>query len=108
MFRKPRPSWWLVFAILPLMIGLLLIETRLQADAQIHKILEMMIVVFAFGLMWMWVRANQAALLTEHEPATRVYVIYDSTEDEPLDVDPPYAMDELEELEPAHHKGRYN
>ena len=113
MERKQKANWWLVYATMPLMIALLLIEARIPGSLPAHRILEFGIVLLSFGLMALWVHANQAALANEEtekqpwtlepDPKSEIVVDPDMLPEEPHDpVDIPLAF----ELD--HSKGRYN
>jgi hypothetical protein len=113
MERKHKANWWLVYATLPLMIALLLIEARIPGSLLVHRILEFGIVLLSFGLMALWVHGNQAALSNEEsekqrwtlEPDPKLEIIVDPNllPDEPFD-----PMDSPLALEFDHTKGRYN
>ncbi len=84
MERKFKPNWWLLYLTVPLMIGLLFLEGHLQASPQVHRIMEFGIVVIGFGLMAMWVRANEGALVNEEMDRERWMLVppSDGTADE--------------------------
>lgn len=65
MIRRRRPNWWLLYLTVPLMLGLLVIEGRMPYPLVIHRIAELVIVLFGFGLMFLWVRANEGGLIDE-------------------------------------------
>ncbi|CAG0945448.1 hypothetical protein ANRL1_02354 [Anaerolineae bacterium] len=115
MERKSKPTWWLVFALTPLMIVLLVIESQTPGSIIEHRILEIGIVLLTFGLMGLWVHANQAALINEDlekeqwviEPDPKLGSNMDPHDlplvDDSSDLDnPPYRM----EVYPS--KGSYN
>ncbi len=63
--NKQRPSWWLLYLSLPLMIGLILLEIRLPLSDIGHRFAECIIVLIVFGSMWLWLKANAGALIQE-------------------------------------------
>ncbi len=63
--KKQRPSWWLLYLSLPMMIGLALIETHLSLSDTGHRLAEIIIVLVTFGYMWIWLNANAGALIQE-------------------------------------------
>ena len=65
MERKSKPNWWLVFAIAPLMIVAILVESQFKYPAEVHEVADCAIVVVSFGLMVGWMRSNEAALEEE-------------------------------------------
>ncbi len=80
MEQRNKPNWWLVVLTVPLMIGLLLLQSRLQAAPEVHRIMEFGIVVVGFGLMAMWVSANEGALENEEMDLER-WVLVSKSED---------------------------
>lgn len=65
METKRKPNWWLLYLTVPLMIILLLLQARMSSPPEIHEALGFGIVLGCFGLMAVWVQANQAALMNE-------------------------------------------
>ena len=63
MFPKPKPKWWLVFALVPLTIALLVLDEAVPLPTQGHQLLEFGIILVTFGLMALWVHASQGALM---------------------------------------------
>jgi hypothetical protein len=57
-----RPAWWMLYALVPVMGGLLLLESRASLSPGWHKAVQMGIILFVYGLVWVWVRANDVAL----------------------------------------------
>ncbi len=62
MERRSKPNWWIVFALVPLMIVALLIDSQFKYAIEVHEIVDGGIVVATFGLMFGWMHANTAAL----------------------------------------------
>jgi hypothetical protein len=65
MERKSKPNWWVAFAIVPLMIVAILIESQFKYEAGVHEVADCAIVIVSFGLMVGWMRSNEAALMEE-------------------------------------------
>ncbi len=65
MSRNTRVHRWHAYALVPLMIGLLVVEARIPDSLLVHRVLEFGILLLAFGLMALWVHANQVALMEE-------------------------------------------
>jgi hypothetical protein len=63
--KKQRPSWWLLYLSLPIMIGLFLLEMRLSLSDTGHRFVELIIVLIVFGSMSLWLKANRGALIQE-------------------------------------------
>jgi hypothetical protein len=74
MERKSKPNWWLVFAIVPLMIVAILVESQFKYPAEVHEVADCAIVVVSFGLMVGWMRSNEAAL--EEEEITKEHWVF--------------------------------
>ena len=61
MFSKiSRPRWWLLYLLLPVLVGLLVIEIKIPISEVGHRIVEVGIVVLIFGLIELWLRGNDA------------------------------------------------
>ena len=82
MERKSKPNWWVVFAIVPLMIIAILIESQFKYEAGVHEVADCVIVVVSFGLMVSWMRSNEAAL--EEEEIAKEHWVFteEETDDE--------------------------
>jgi hypothetical protein len=110
-----KPRWWLLYLTLPLMIGLFVLEGRLTEPDIVHRILELGIVIVCFGLMAVWVRANEDALIIEgfeHEHWTLEPDCKAEGELDPHRLPLAEDSEELEEgqyhLEADPSKGRFN
>jgi hypothetical protein len=57
-----RPAWWMLYALVPVMGGLLLLESRASLSPGWHKAVQIGIILFVYGLVWVWIRANDGAL----------------------------------------------
>jgi hypothetical protein len=61
MGRNTRPTWWLLYVIAALLVGVVgLVEISVQGDV-VRKILDSLDVVAGFGLIGVWVRRNRSA-----------------------------------------------
>lgn len=123
MVRKSKPNWWLLFAILPLMIVAILVESQFKYPAQVHEVADGAIVVVSFGLMVGWMRSNEAAL-EEQEAAKEHWVFFEEPdEDESEEFEYPVELPTEKSLRPSSRervdagwgapegtsaKGRYN
>ncbi len=77
---SPKPKWWLLYALLPIMAALLALDHLLNVPEPIHQIVEILILVLIFGLMALWVVANGAALSHDSEkidPRSIEVIVYD-------------------------------
>jgi hypothetical protein len=58
----PKPQWWALYVTMLTLVALVwLLEVSVQAAAP-RAILEIFVVVCAFGVMQLWVRSNRGAL----------------------------------------------
>jgi hypothetical protein len=72
MQTKPsRPRWWVLYLVLPLMIGLFLWETRAPLSLGEHRAAEIGIILFIFSLVWLWLKVNSGALIAEEQEERR-------------------------------------
>ena len=58
-----RPGWWGLYALVPLMAGLLVLEHRASLAPAGHKFAQIGMVVCMYGLVWLWLRVNKLARL---------------------------------------------
>ena len=65
MLDKSRPQWWQMYLLVPLMIVLLVMESKMASPLPVHRFLQFGIVVVTFGLMALWVHMNQVTLSNE-------------------------------------------
>jgi hypothetical protein len=61
--KQPRPAWWLLYALVPMMGGLLLVESCAALSPGWHKAMQMGIILFVYGLVCVWIWVNEVALL---------------------------------------------
>jgi hypothetical protein len=57
-----RLKWWQVYLTLPLLIVLFLLNSRLKISERGHQAVQIGIILLVYGLIHLWVKANQAAL----------------------------------------------
>jgi hypothetical protein len=60
--NTPRPKWWQVYLTFPLLVVLFLLESRLKLPERGHVVVQIGILLFVYGLIHMWLKANAAAL----------------------------------------------
>lgn len=60
--KYPKPAWWALYAILPLIVGLLFLESRVALSMIAHQLLELAIVGMAAAMFGLWITANTIAL----------------------------------------------
>jgi hypothetical protein len=57
------PAWWLLYALVPLLAGLLVVEHRAPLSPGWHTGVQVGIVLCIYGLVWLWLRTNTLRLL---------------------------------------------
>lgn len=65
--QNRKPSWGHLSLLVPLMLGLLLIDSYLKLSQLEHEFIEVGIVLLMYGSMACWLWVNQAALENETE-----------------------------------------
>lgn len=75
--RPPRPKWWQLYLTFPLLVGLFLLDTRLQLSIGGHEAVQMGSLVLEFVLVQLWLRANAKALnyMDDEEFSRTMHVI---------------------------------
>ena len=63
--RKRHVSRWYLWLLLPVFGVAAFLESSLHIGAVWHKVVEVGIVLLVFGLLWIWLQANQVAWLRE-------------------------------------------
>ena len=63
-----KPTWWLLYAIGLLLVGLLALVEIFVPAGGLQSILEITVVIGSVGLMALWLRHNRVAMeLEEHD-----------------------------------------
>jgi hypothetical protein len=63
MHKHRRPAWWLLYALVPLLAVLCVVEHRIPLSPGWHTDVQVGIVLFIYGLVGLWQRANALRLL---------------------------------------------
>ena len=63
--ERRRPSWWQLWLLFPVLGILAFLEVRASLSPAGHRVVEVSIILVVYGLVSVWLRANQAALLRE-------------------------------------------
>lgn len=87
MSRPVRSKWWLLYLLMAGFLVFFFVGARLILPEGLHHIVEVVILVLFYGLIEMWLRANETGFLGEarHEHHT---VIGQLTVDAP----PPFTL----------------
>ena len=62
MSSNSRPKWWQVYLTLPLLAVLFVVDSRLRLSTRGHQIVQISIILLVYGLIYLWLKANAAAL----------------------------------------------
>src|SRR5207302_9921740 len=62
-----KPKWWRLYAIVPLMLVMLLLEAQFAMPAWAHQLVQIGIVLFALVLIGLWCLSNLHELVVEEE-----------------------------------------
>src|SRR5262249_58285787 len=62
MLRKP--AWWQLYALVPIIAGLFILDHRAALPPGWHKAVQATIILVIYGLVWRWLRANAYVLMT--------------------------------------------
>lgn len=57
-----HPKWWQVYLTVPLLIALFALDSRLKLSVRGHQAVQIGIILFAYGLIRLWIKANAKAL----------------------------------------------
>lgn len=60
-----RPAWWFLYLSIALVLGLFWIEAKSPFSAAGHTWAEIGLVLILYGLVTTWLKANEAALISE-------------------------------------------
>jgi hypothetical protein len=63
--ERRRPSWWQLWLLLPALGILAFLEVRASLSPAGHRVVEVATILVIYGLVSVWLRANQAGLLRE-------------------------------------------
>ena len=63
--ERRRPSWWQLWLLLPALGILAFLEARAPLPPAGHTVVEVAIVLVVYGMVSVWLRANQVRLLRE-------------------------------------------
>ena len=61
--KKVEPRWWQVYAMLPVLVGLFLVEMRLPLTDTEHIAAQLGILLLIYGFVHAWLGANRRALM---------------------------------------------
>ena len=56
--QQHKPAWWQLYILVPVMLGLILVEQLDPLPGIASEIVDLSVVVLTFGAMWAWMRIN--------------------------------------------------
>jgi hypothetical protein len=59
-----KPAWWQLYALVPVLAGLFVLDHRSALPPGWHQAVQAAIILVIYGLVWRWLRANAYALMT--------------------------------------------
>ena len=68
MHKTREPAWGMLYAVVPVMGGLLVLEFRAPLSLGWHKAVQIGIILFVYSLVWVWLWANDGAMLQDGAP----------------------------------------
>lgn len=94
MMQKPRsrPNWLVLFLVITPVLGVLWLEAREPLSQVDHKIVEIGLVVLLYGIVAVWLKANEhIVMFDEHQKRqrqdqhlpTRSRIVYGERKDSP-------------------------
>ena len=63
--ERRRPSWWQLWLLFPVLGILAFLEAGASLSPAGHRVVEVAMILVVYGLVSVWLRANQARLLRE-------------------------------------------
>jgi hypothetical protein len=57
-----RPKWWQLYLTFPLLLVLFIIDHRLNIPTREHEPVQIGIILFVYGLIYWWIKANSRAI----------------------------------------------
>jgi hypothetical protein len=79
MHKTREPAWGMLYALVPVMGDLLVLEFRAPLSPGWHKAVQIGIILFVYSLVWVWLWANDHAM--RHDSATRSFLFRGERED---------------------------
>ncbi len=93
-----KPAWWLLYLLVPVVIGLLIVDQELVLSLLGHQIVQLGILFVFIGLVVFWIRSNSAALVRKEKPNALSLII---TVDDPCAADRRKTAERKQELKKA-------
>jgi hypothetical protein len=75
-----RPKWWLLYLSNVLVLGFFWLEVKASLSETGHKLVEVGLVIILYGLMMVWIKANEVGLMNEDWEKYKKEVAWDVLE----------------------------
>ncbi len=74
-----KPAWWLLYLLIPVLIGLLFVDHELVLSMLGHQIVQFGVLFIFLGLVVLWLRSNSSALVRKEKPnpLSLIITVYD-------------------------------
>ncbi len=66
--RRPKPKWWMLYALLPLAVGLLLAARLESPSLAWREVTEGSVSLLIMVTMALWIRGNRVAMILRDRP----------------------------------------
>ncbi len=76
--QSVQPKWWQLYLTFPLMVVLFAIEGRLKLSTYARQIAQLGIILLVFGLVHLWLKANEAAMRQMDHVQRGYFITYTS------------------------------
>jgi hypothetical protein len=60
--QQQKPAWWQLYLIVPIMVGLAVLESKFSLPGISSELADLLIVFFAFSAMFVWVQINRGLI----------------------------------------------
>ena len=87
--KLDRPRWWLLYAILPIVVGLFWLDSRARLSARGHTLVQLGILLAVFVLAQAWLTVNRGAII-RHGHRQAPHIAYLLEESAGRLIEPPY------------------
>jgi hypothetical protein len=77
--QNVHPKWWQLYLLLPLLVGLFMVDFRLKLSTRGHQIVQIGILLFVYWLVHLWLKANEAAQQSAENSQHPVIITYVQT-----------------------------
>jgi hypothetical protein len=69
--KNSHTKWWSLYLPLTLVLSLFVVEARAHLTSAGHRAAEIGLVLLLYGIVWLWINANERGLFEEERQKTR-------------------------------------